>query len=194
MAENTQITSLLEQADAGGSGLYEQLMPLVYDELKRLAHHHLRRERSGHTLNTTALVHEAYEKLVGQRTSWSNGSHFFAVASMAMRRILVNYARDRARLKRGGGVSLVSLSGVPDHMLEVQAVEITALDEALDRLSHINERAARIIECRFFGGLTIDETAHALGLSATTVKHHWRLAKTWLRSELSYPEAPKELP
>lgn len=184
MDVHSRITEVLETAESR-EDLYSELLPLVYGELKGIAHHHLRGERAGHTLSTTALVHEAYFKLVGQEASWKNRSHFLAVASMAMRRILVNYARDRARLKRGGGVPVLSLNDVPELAADAHGVEITALDEALERLAAINVQATRVIECRFFGGLTIAETAHALGISATTVKHQWRLAKTWLREELT---------
>jgi RNA polymerase sigma factor (TIGR02999 family) len=156
----------------------------VYEELQRLARHHLRNERDGHTLNTTALVHETYLKLVDQSVSWQNRRHFFAVASLAMRRILVNYARDRVRLKRGGGQVKLSLDDAPTLAAEDRAEELLALDEALTRLASINERAAKVVECRFFGGLTIEETADILQISATTVKYDWRLAKTWLRDAI----------
>jgi RNA polymerase sigma factor (TIGR02999 family) len=179
-----RITAVLAQAEGHEGTLYDELLPLVYTELKDIAHHHLRGERAGHTLSTTALVHEAYFKLVDQEASWQNRSHFLAVASMAMRRILVNYARDRARLKRGGGAPVLSLDDAPDLTSEAPGVDVMALDDALERLGGINAQAARVIECRFFGGLTIAETAYALGISATTVKHQWRLAKTWLRREL----------
>lgn len=181
---NQEITRLLLDASGGNRQALDKLMPLVYDELQRLAHHHLQHERPGHTLNTTALVHEAYLILVDQtRVQWQDRSHFFAVASMAMRRILVNYARDRSRQKRGGGTPKLALDDAPALMSEERAEEIVVLDEALDRLADINERAARVVECRFFGGLTIDETARALATSPTTVKRDWRLAKTWLRRE-----------
>ena len=177
------VSQLLKEARPGDPHLFERLMPLVYRELQRLAHHHLRDERDGHTLTTTALVHEAYLKLVDQSVSWQNRGHFFAVASMAMRRILINYARDRDRLKRGGGAARLSLDEAPTLLAEARSEELLALDEALSRLASINERAARVVECRFFGGLTIEETAAVLRLSPTTVKHDWRLAKTWLHAQ-----------
>ena len=178
------ITRLLGEMGAGNEDALGALLPLVYDEMRRLARHHLRRERAGHTLTTTALVHEAYLKMVGQEAPWENRAHFFGVASMAMRRILVNYARDRARLKRGGGAVRITLDDAPPLMSEDRAAEILALDDALGRLAAINARAGRVVECRYFAGLTIEETAEALGTSPMTVKRDWRLAKTWLRREL----------
>jgi RNA polymerase sigma factor (TIGR02999 family) len=185
MHSKEQITQLLVEVSEGGQQAFDRLVPLVYDELQRLARHHLKHERPDHTLNTTALVHEAYLKLVDQQqVQWQNRAHFFAVASMAMRRILVNYARKKKRLKRGGGVVKLSLDDVPEVMSDERADEIVALDEGLTRLAAINERAARVVECRFFGGLTIEETAAVLDTSAMTVKRDWRLAKTWLRREM----------
>ncbi|MFQ5571986.1 MAG: sigma-70 family RNA polymerase sigma factor [Rhodothermales bacterium] len=185
MASQEQITQLLIDVSEGSQRALDALMPLVYEELQRLAHHHLKQERPDHTLNTTALVHEAYLKLVDQRqVQWQNRAHFFALASLAMRRILVNYARHRNRIKRGGGAIKLSLDDGLAVMSEERAEEIVALDEALTRLIGINERAARVVECRFFGGLTIEETATALGIAPMTVKRDWRLAKTWLRREV----------
>lgn len=185
MASQEQITRLLVDLSDGKQNVLDQLMPLVYEELQRLAHHHLKQERAGHTLSTTALVHEAYLKLVDQsRVQWQNRAHFFAVASMAMRRILVNYARKRKRVKRGGGAPKLSLDDGLEVMSEERAEEIVALDEALTRLAQINERASRVVECRFFGGLTIEETAAALGVAPMTIKRDWRLAKTWLRRDI----------
>lgn len=184
MASQQEITQLLVDLREGDEEALDQLMPLVYEELQQMAHYHLQRERVDHTLNTTALVHEAYLKLVDQRrVQWQNRGHFFALASMAMRRILVNYARKRGRQKRGGDAIKLSLDDV-FVMSDERADEIVALDEALDNLSGINERAARVVECRFFGGLTIEETGVALDVSPMTVKRDWRLAKTWLRREL----------
>ena len=184
MASQQEITQLLVDLREGDEQALDHLMPLVYEELQKMAHYHLQRERADHTLNTTALVHEAYLKLVDQRrVQWQNRGHFFALASMAMRRILVNYARKRGRQKRGGDAIKLSLDDV-FVMSDERADEIVALDEALENLSSINERAARVVECRFFGGLTIDETGVALDISPMTVKRDWRLAKTWLRREL----------
>lgn len=185
MATQQDITRLLVDLAEGNEQALDRLMPLVYEELQRLARHHLRDERAGHTLNTTALVHEAYLKLVDQReVKWQNRAHFFALASMAMRRILVNYARRRNRAKRGGGTPRLTLDDGLVVMSDARAEEVVALDEALTRLEALNERAARVVECRFFAGLTIAETSEALGTSATTIKRDWRLAKTWLRREL----------
>lgn len=183
------VTRLLARWREGEVEALDRLMPLIYDELRRLAHRHLRHERSGHTLNTTALVHEAYLNLVGGApVPWENRSHFFAVAARAMRRILISYARKRNRLKRGGGR--------PDLPLDRAAVftedrfdELLALDQALTALEATDERLCRVVECRYFGGLTIEETAHATGTSAATVKRDWNMAKAWLRRAL-YGERP----
>ncbi|MCB0711573.1 MAG: sigma-70 family RNA polymerase sigma factor [Ignavibacteriae bacterium] len=181
------ITQLLVDLGQGDERAVDQLLPLVYNELRRMAHHFMVKERSEHTLNTTALVHEAYLKLIDQReVTWQNRSHFFAIASIAMRRILVNYAKMRSREKRGGGGTPISLGEVPELQIiaEERAEELIALDEALDQLAEINERAGRVVECRFFGGLSIEETAEALGVSPMTVKRDWRFAKAWLKREI----------
>ena len=184
MASQQEITQLLVDLSEGDEQALDHLMPLVYEELQQMAHFHLRKERADHTLNTTALVHEAYLKLVDQRrVQWQNRGHFFALASMAMRRILVNHARKRGRQKRGGDAIKLSLDDV-FVMSDERADEIVALDEVLEQLAGINERAARVVECRFFGGLTIEETGLALDVSPMTVKRDWRLAKTWLRRAL----------
>ncbi|MGE3799524.1 MAG: sigma-70 family RNA polymerase sigma factor [Candidatus Kapaibacterium sp.] len=181
------ITQLLVNLGRGDERVVDQLLPLVYNELRRMAHHFMVKERSEHTLNTTALVHEAYLKLIDQReATWQNRSHFFAIASIAMRRILVNYAKMRSREKRGGGATPISLGEVPELQIiaEERAEELIALDEALDQLAEINERAGRVVECRFFGGLSIEETAEALDVSPMTVKRDWRFAKAWLKREI----------
>jgi len=184
MSTRTRITKILQDDDASDQDLYERLLPLVYSELKEMAHNHLRSERPGHTLNTTALVHEAYFRLVDQDAEWKNRSHFLAVASLSMRRILINHARDRARQKRGGDAQVLSLTDVDAPAPDAAGVDIIALDDALERLARINERAVHVVECRFFGGLTIAETARALGVSDTTVKHDWRTARAWLRAAM----------
>ncbi len=181
------ITRLLVDLGRGDERAVDRLLPLIYEELRRMAHHYMVRERAEHTLDTTALVHEAYLKLVDQRAvDWRNRSHFFAIASMAMRRILVNYAKMRSRRKRGGGAVPVSIENAPELQLvaEERAGELIALDEALEMLSQINERAGHVVECRFFGGLSIEETAEALGVSPMTVKRDWQFAKAWLRREI----------
>jgi RNA polymerase sigma-70 factor, ECF subfamily len=179
------VTLLLKKLADGNQDAAGELIPVVYDELHRLAVRHLRRERQDHTLQPTALVHEAYIKLVAQRDAdWQSRNHFFAVASKLMRRILVDYARQHLRAKRGGGHTRVSLEEValvspqrPDGML--------AIDEALSRLEKLDERQARIVELRYFGGLTIEEAAQVLGVSPTTVRREWASAKAWLYGELN---------
>ncbi len=179
------ITDLLLQASGGDSTAIDRLFPLVYDELRRIAHRALQRERSDHTLGTTGVVHEAYLKLVDQtRVGWRDRAHFFAVAALAMRRILVDYARRHRRAKRGGGARPVTLDeGVVS--LDERAENLVALDEALTRLSALNPRLSRIVECRFFGGLTEEEIAEALGVTTRTVKRDWAKARGWLYQELS---------
>jgi RNA polymerase sigma factor (TIGR02999 family) len=158
----------------------EELLPLVYQELRRLAAGYLRRERAGHTLQPTALVHEAYLRMVDQtQVRWQNRAHFFGVAAQMMRRILVDHARSQHAEKRGGDVQKLSL----DENIDVsgdRASELVALDEALERLAEIDPQKSRVVELRFFGGLSVEETAEVLGVSAPTVKRHWRLAKAWL--------------
>jgi RNA polymerase sigma factor (TIGR02999 family) len=162
----------------------DELLPLVYDELRRIAHRQLRAERPDHTLSTTALVHEAYVKLVDQtRARWTDRAHFFAVASRAMRRILVDYARQGQAAKRGGGVRPVTLDDAAS-MTEDRADTLVAIDEALTRLAGLDERLSRVVECRFFGGLTEEETAMALRVTARTVRRDWVKAKGWLYNEL----------
>ena len=160
------------------------LVPAVYAELRRLAHHYMRAERTSHTLQTTALVHEAYLRLAGvDRMQFRDRAHFIAMAATMMRRILVDYARAHARDKRGGGISVTSLQDVA--VGSRQDVDLVALDDALERLARFDPRQARIVELRFFGGLTIEETAEALGVSAKTVKRDWAIAKAWLHQELA---------
>jgi RNA polymerase sigma factor (TIGR02999 family) len=165
------------------SAARDALLPVVYDELHRLAHHYMRGERQGHTLQTTALVNEAYIRLVDlERMQWRDRAHFFAMAATLMRRILVDYARERSRDKRGGGVSVTSL----DEQIAVSkaSVDVVALDEALDRLAAMDQQQSQIVELRFFSGLTIEETAEALDLSPATVKREWTSAKAWLHQQL----------
>lgn len=179
-----EVTQLLLEWSGGDEEALDQLLPVVYDELRRLAHYHLRRERADHTLSTTALVHEAYLKLVDQhQVDWQNRAHFFAIAAQAMRRILLKYARRRQALKRGAGQVRLSLDKV-DLISEARSEELIALDEALSRLEVMDERLGRIVEYRYFGGLTIDETAEVLDLSPATVKRDWRTARAWLYREL----------
>ncbi len=183
--EKDNVTMLLGQLVSGDQKAAEELMPLVYEHLKRIAHRQLQRERSDHTLNTTALVHEAYMKLVDQdRVSWKNRSHFYAISSQAMRRILVNYAITRKAQKRGGGQAVVSFDE-QFFVQEAKADELIALDEALQELAKLSERQSKVVECRFFGGMTGEEIAEMLGVSLATVRLDWRLAKAWLSRRLS---------
>ncbi len=185
MTTRAEITRLLDEVGSGRREALDELLPLVYDELRKIAGQHLRNERDDHTLNATALVHEAYIKLVDQRrVEWQNRAHFYAIASMAMRRILVSYARARGREKRGGGVHPLELDELGAVMSDDRAEEIVDIDQALEELAGINARAARVVECRFFGGLSIEETAAALDIAPMTVKRDWLMAKTWLKREI----------
>ena len=185
MAENQpSATDLLLRAGGGQASAVESMFPLVYDELRRLASQHLARESTGRTLTTTELVHEAYLKLIDQtRVEWNGRAHFLGVAAIAMRRILVDRARTRRRLKRGGPNVAIPLESV-DLSTDDRADLVVALDEALDRLAKLDERQARVVECRFFGGMTEDETAEVLGISVRTAKRDWPKARSWLYTEL----------
>ncbi len=184
MDREADVTNQLLAWRAGEASARESLFPLVYDELRRIAHRHMSGERAGHTLETTGLVHEAYLKLVDQtRVEWTDRAHFFAIASNAMRRILVDYARRYRTDKRGAAPRRVSLT---DDMLvtEERADTLLAVDEALLELAKIDERLSRVVECRFFAGLTEEETAEALGVTARTVRRDWTKAKGWLHKAL----------
>ena len=184
MNDQTSVTTLLRDAGRGERTAFDRLLPVVYASLRRLASSALRRERRGHTLTPTALAHEAYMKLAALRDiTWQDRGHFFAVAARAMRRVLVNHAVARRAQKRGAGVSPVDIDSVPlvsDSRLE----DVLAVHEALERLQTIAPDAARVVECRIFMGLTIEETAVAMGLSPATVKRHWTAARAWLTREL----------
>jgi RNA polymerase sigma-70 factor, ECF subfamily len=178
------VTSLLKKLADGNQQAAGELIPVVYGELHRLAVRHLRRERQDHTLQPTALVHEAYIKLVAQRDAdWQSRNHFFAVASNLMRRILVDYARRHLREKRGGGQTMLSLDQVPVIMPH-RPDGMLAIDESLARLEKLDARQARIVELRYFGGLTVEESAQVLGISPTTIRREWTSAKAWLYGEL----------
>ncbi|MFN0179084.1 MAG: sigma-70 family RNA polymerase sigma factor [Gemmatimonadales bacterium] len=184
-----EITSILRAASHGNKAAFDQLLPLVYPELNRLAHARLRAEREGHTLTTTALVHEAYLKLVDQnRVDWKNRSHFFAVASEAMRRILIDYAKRHRADKRGGGAIHITLetaaSAEPAPFSDDQADELLALDDALTRLEGFNPEGAKVVQYRFFAGLSNVEVAEVMGTSERTVRRVWTIAKAWLRRDL----------
>jgi RNA polymerase sigma factor (TIGR02999 family) len=178
------VTKLLLEWSNGDAQSLEKLLPLVYQELRRLARHYLRQERPDHTLQATALVHEAYFKLIDtDNVQWQNRAHFFGVAAKVMRHILVDMARQRRARKRGGGhkLPLDEALGVPD---EPGNVNLVALDEALNKLAKVDPRQSEIIELRYFGGLSVEETAEALGVSPTTVKREWRMARAWLLQEI----------
>ena len=171
--------------NGGDGGALERLTPLVYGELRRLAHHYMRRERVGHSLQTTGLIHEAYLRLIdASQVQWQNRAHFFAVSARLMRRILVDAARERGYLKRGGGTCQVELNEAME-IGDQRGEELLALDEALDALAEIDARKAQVIELRFFGGLSMEETAEALHVSIETIKRDLRLAKSWLRRRMS---------
>lgn len=189
MNTREEITALLTSLSESDGDAWDQLMARVYDELRRLAHGRLRREAPGQTLSTTALVHEAYLKLVDlDRLQWKNRAHFFAVASTAMRRVLVDCARAARRTKRGGGKRAISLDDRPERLLpampQLEADELLTLDEALNRLEAVSRRQRQVVELRFFGGLTIQETADVLGVGLNTVKRDWSTARAWLNREL----------
>ena len=185
MTEQRDVTRLLVNWSNGDRQALEALLPLVYDELRLLAGRYLRRERAGHTLQSTALVHEAYLRLIDQRNvQWQNRAHFFAVAAQMIRRILVDHARKTQTEKRGGQAPRLSL----DEAMAVaqdRDVDLVALDDALNGLAEIDEQQARIVELRFFGGLSIEETAEVLKISPATVKRDWVMAKSWLYREMT---------
>jgi RNA polymerase sigma factor (TIGR02999 family) len=180
-----QVTQLLIAWGKGDQVARDQLMSLVYEELHRLAHRYMKRESPGHTLQTSALVNEAFVRLVGQKNvRWQNRAHFFGIAAQMMRRILVDYARSRNFAKRGGGAAQISL----DEALIVsdeRSAEVVSVHEALERLAEFDPRKSQLVELRFFGGLSIDETAQVLNVSPGTVMRDWTLAKAWLRREIS---------
>jgi len=182
--DTRQITDLLLQMRGGGTEAMDRLFSLVYEELRRIAHRQLRLERPGHTLGTTGLVHETYVRLVDQtRVEWRDRGHFFVAAAWAMRRILVDYARRNRAARRGGGTVRLTLNA------DVPAAErgemLLALDEALDRLAALDRRLSQVVECRYFGGLTEQETAEALGVTRRTVQRDWAKARGWLYLEMN---------
>jgi RNA polymerase sigma-70 factor (ECF subfamily) len=179
-----EMTRLLAAWSGGDQAALDELLPLVEEELRRLAHRYMSRERPDHTLQTTALVNEAYLKLVDQRrVRWQNRTHFFAIAAQIMRRILIDHARTRRYAKRGGGAHKLPLEEV-GALTDERAAELVALDEALKGLAEIDERKSRIVELRFFGGLSVEETASVVGVSPDTVTLEWRRARAWLHREL----------
>src|SRR5688500_17291598 len=180
MASTNQVTQLLIDWSKGDKAALDKLIPYVHDELRRLARHYMRRERAGHTLQTSALINEAYLRLVDQSVAWQNRAHFFGIAARLMRQILVDHARAHQYSKRGGGAEKVSLDEAAN-LAQGRAAEIVALDEALESLTAIDPQQGRIVELRFFGGLTIEETAEVLGISHATVERDWSVARAWLR-------------
>lgn len=184
------VTRLLHAWSEGDKEALDKLVPVVYDELRRQASRYLRRENAGHTLQTTALVNEAYVRLVDQKNvRWQNRAHFFGIAAQLMRRILVDHARAKHRAKRGGGDLRVTF----DEAIAVaneQEIDLVALDAALERLARIDKQQSKVVELRFFSGLNVEDTAVALGISAATVKRDWSVAKAWLYREVT-GESPK---
>ena len=190
MVSPRDVTALLGDWSRGNRSALDQLLPLVYAELRRVAARQLRDERADHTLQPTALVHEVYMRLVDQREGdWQNRAHFFGVSAQVMRRILVDHARRRSASKRGDGVRCVSIDEARD-VAAASEIPILALDGALDRLEKVDAELARIVELRAFGGLTIEEAAHVLSVSPSTAKRDWRTAKAWLNRELGSEARP----
>lgn len=180
-----ELTELLQSWHSGDRAALDRVMPVVYDELRSLAARHLSRERPGHTLQTTALVNEAYLRLAGQQhPDWKNRAYFFGAVATIMRRILVDHARRRKRDKRGAGVSVIPLDLAPEPSAPGPDIDVEALDQALDRLEAIDARQARIVELRYFSGMTVEEIAEAMAISTGTVKRDWTVARAWLFAEL----------
>jgi RNA polymerase sigma factor (TIGR02999 family) len=178
------VTQLLIQLTGGERAVLDELLALIYGELRSLAANYLRRERSDHTLQPTALVHEAYLRLVDQtQVNWQNRAHFFGVAAQMMRRILVDHARAHSAEKRGHDYQKLALDENIDQAFE-RGAELIALDDALQTLAEVDPQKARVVELRYFGGLSVEETAEVLGVSAVTVKRHWRMAKAWLYGQM----------
>ncbi len=188
MSSPNEVTQLLVAWSEGDQTALEKLVPLVYDELHRLARRYMRRERARHTLQTTALVNEAYLRLVDlKRVRWQNRAHFFAVSAQVMRRILVDFARSRRYQKRGGSAFQVSFERALN-IGEQRDTDLVALDDALGALAEVDPRKSKVVELRFFGGLSVEDTAHVLKVSPDTVMRDWKMAKVWLLRELSREE------
>ena len=186
MQESGTVTLWLRRLHDGDESALDELMPLIYDELHQVAKRRLRKERPGHTLGATALVNEVYLKLVNQnQLDLADRNEFMAVASRTMRNILVDYARAKKRIKRGGGQTPVPFEDVETFLSDKESEEVLALDAALDRLATNDERAGLVVQYRFFGGLTLDETADVLGISKRSVQRSWTMAKAWLRKEIA---------
>lgn len=184
MKDNLPITDLLIAWNAGKESALDNLLPVVERELRRIAHNYMRREKPGHTLQTSALINEAYLKLIDQQAvRWQNRAHFFGISAKIMRRILLNHARDNKRKKRGGGAEHINLDDIYVVSPE-RSNEIIALDDALNRLSVFDPIKSKIVEMRYFGGLTIEETAEVMQFTTVAILRHWRLAKSWLQRDL----------
>ncbi len=182
--ETGKITQLLQAHSSGEPGAMNELMPLVYDKMQKMAQYRLRGERPGHTMSAKGLVHEAFLKLVDfDRIDWQNRYHFFGIAYQVMRNILVDYAIKQQAQKRGGNRQRVTL-GESDAVTDIKLHDILSIHQALERLEKFEERQVRVVECRFFGGLTIEETANVLGISSPTVSRDWNMARAWLNREL----------
>ena len=182
----SEITKMLIELTGGNQDVVNEILPHIYDELRRLAGSYLRRERSDHTLQPTALVHEAYMKLIDQKkVKWQNRAHFFGIAAQVMRRILMDHARKHTAEKRGGEAEKLPLEEDILLVSHGRSAELLALDEALEKLAGFDETKAKIVELRYFGGLSIEETAEVLNVSVPTVNRHWRMAKAWLHAEVS---------
>jgi RNA polymerase sigma-70 factor, ECF subfamily len=177
------LTGLLVEWREGDQAALDRLMPLVYDQLRRIAHRYVQRERNGHTLQTSALVNEAYLRLADQKVLWQNRAHFFAVTARVMRHILIDHARRRRYAKHGGEAQQVPIDEAAVMSLD-RAAELIALEEALDELAELDQRKSRVVELRYFGGLSLEETAEALNISLMTVRRDWRAAKAWLYRRL----------
>lgn len=189
-ASPENVTDLLRAWGKGDREAGERLLPLVYRELRRQAARYLRRERQNHTLPATALVHEAYLRLVGEQAPWADRAHFFGVAARVMRQVLVDHARRRGAAKRGGGGTRLSLEGMgADPPAQERGVDVVVLDQALAELTALDPEKARVVELRFFGGLNLEETAETLGVSTSTVTRQWRMARAWLRRFMVAAEA-----
>jgi RNA polymerase sigma factor (TIGR02999 family) len=181
----SRVTKLLQGWRAGDRDALDALLPLVYEELRRLAHHHLKNERPDHTLRSTALVHEAYFRLVGQEfPQWQSRAHFFAIAAQLMRQILVDYARHHRASKRGSGVCMLALDDAVE-LPQRKDLDVVALDDALNTLAEIDPRQSRVVELRFFAGLSLEETSEVMGIATATVQRDWTAARAWLHREIS---------
>jgi RNA polymerase sigma-70 factor (ECF subfamily) len=181
---STELSVLLVRWSEGDESALVSLLPHIERELHRIAHHYMRRENVGHTLQTTALVNEAYLKLIDQKVRWQNRSHFFAIAAQIMRRILLDHAKSQHRIKRGGEVTHIALSESGGQAYH-QSAELLALNDALNTLAEFDLEKSKIVEMRYFGGLTVEEVAQVMEISPVTVARHWRVAKAWLRREIS---------